>query len=317
MTLSMFDSAAFLLSNPRRLLGAAHFLGSEVNRRLLYRKSPEGVRVLDETWGNLLILDACRYDVFAEHHPFQKGRLEKRRSLGSDSWGFIQRNFAGEKYHDTVYISANPFTRTIPDGTFHAVHNLLKKYWDGDAGTVRPEAVVDMTRSLANRYDDKRLIVHFMQPHFPPIGPTAEQIDSAGIVELDEDQNPLWSPEERGIWTLLRFNDPAVTVDAAWESYLENFSIVCDHVKILLEELSGRSVITADHGNLFGEWTGPIPARAYGHPRDLFVDELVEVPWYIVEGERRQTSSDPPVAVDKVDETIMKDRLASLGYREL
>jgi hypothetical protein len=39
---------------------------------------------MDEDWDTLLILDACRYDLFAEEVPFG-GRLESRISLGSSS----------------------------------------------------------------------------------------------------------------------------------------------------------------------------------------------------------------------------------------
>jgi hypothetical protein len=308
--------AAFVLSNPARMQGALHYFGAELNRWLSKRDRHNGNNVMNEDWDNLIILDACRYDDFVKHHGFENGYLEKRRSLGSDSWGFIQHNFVGHSLHDTVYISANPFTRTIPDGTFHAVHNLLEEYWDDSAGTVRPGDVVDATRSLLKKYDDKRIIVHFMQPHFPFLGPTGEEISSAGLIELDENQNPLWQTDAYSVWTMLRFKTSDVTVDTVRNAYIENLNIVCSHVQTLLKELGGRSVITSDHGNLFGERTAPIPARAYGHPRDFFVDELVEVPWYIIDGDRRSTTSDPPITGNNVDESVIEDRLASLGYRE-
>lgn len=310
------DRLAFLAADPRRIVGALHVLGTAANRRVFGRQAPDGVRVIEEEWNNLLILDACRYDAFAEHHPFERGRLEKRRSLGSDSWGFLQRNFAGERLHDTVYVSANPFTRTIPDGTFHAVHNLLGERWDDAAETVRPGDVVDATLALSEGYEDKRLIVHFMQPHYPFLGPTGEAVDSGGIVELDADQNPRWEPAHRSVWTKLRTNAPGIDVETVREAYRENLALACEHARTLLEELDGRTVVTSDHGNLFGERTGPIPARGYGHPRDLFVDELVEVPWYVVDGERRPTKPDPPAARDGLDEATVEDRLEALGYRD-
>jgi len=38
-----------------------------------------------------------------------------------------------------------------------------------------------------------------------------------------------------------------------WEAYNENLDIVLTEIEALLDELDGKSVITADHGNLVGE----------------------------------------------------------------
>ena len=59
--------------------------------------------------------------------------------------------------------------------------------------------------------------------------------------------------------------------------------IVLSHIKELISIFSGSTIVTSDHGNLFGERPHILyPFREYGHPRGLYVDELVLVPWLIV-----------------------------------
>lgn len=68
-----------------------------------------------------------------------------------------------------MYVSANGYVPELgldQDGTFHAVINVLNQ-WDDDLETVRPEAVTNAARKAHRDYPDKRIIVHYMQPHIP------------------------------------------------------------------------------------------------------------------------------------------------------
>ena len=49
-----------------------------------YYKRNDGTHIMDEDWDNLIILDACRYDLFEEVNTID-GTLESRISLGSAS----------------------------------------------------------------------------------------------------------------------------------------------------------------------------------------------------------------------------------------
>lgn len=53
------------------------------------------------------------------------------------------------------------------------------------------------------------------------------------------------------------------------------------------DELDGKTVVSAEHGELLGERTSPIPAKAWSHPQVKYVQDLPEVPWYINEGESK------------------------------
>ncbi|MFC7028075.1 hypothetical protein ACFQH8_12520 [Halomicroarcula sp. GCM10025710] len=69
--------------------------------------NPRGIDIFEEDWDNLLILDACRYDMFEEQHSLP-GRLESRISKSSHTSEFLQSNFADRDLRDTVYVTASP-----------------------------------------------------------------------------------------------------------------------------------------------------------------------------------------------------------------
>ena len=58
----------------------------------------------------------------------------------------------------------------------------------------------------------------------------------------------------------------------------------------LVKELKGKTVITADHGQLFGKRI-LLLFTVSGHPWGVHVNELVKVPWVVFEGASRRTIS--------------------------
>ncbi|WP_254921996.1 hypothetical protein [Halorubrum sp. Eb13] len=265
-----------------------------------------------EDWDNLLILDACRYDMFSNRIDID-GELESRISLGSTSEEFMEKNFDEKQFHDTVYVNANPFIPrlNLDDGTFHAVVNCLND-WDTELQTVRPEIVAERAREASEQYPNKRLIVHFMQPHAPFIGERGRKMIGGGWT-MDHDVE-----KEPGVWDQLR-DGRDISLNTVWEAYNENLDLVLEEVKPLLTDLDGKSVITADHGNLVGERLRPIPTRRkYGHPYGVHTEELVKVPWFIMDrSNRKEISADSPVKSndESVSDEKLEDRLEALGYR--
>jgi hypothetical protein len=84
----------------------------------------------------------------------------------------------------------------------------------------------------------------------------------------------------------------------------------------LIERLDGKTVITADHGNLVGERLSPVPVKGYGHPGYLRKDELVLVPWMELEYDsRREIVAESP-AEDTAQPEVDKEKLEALGYIE-
>jgi len=297
------------VANPKGISGVVSHYGTNINRKYHGRtSSTEGTYVVEEDWDNLLILDGCRFDTFAERCDLD-GKSEHRRSLGSESGEFIRENFIGRDIHDTVYITSNPFTSSIPEETFHYVENLLETEWDANLETVPPEKVADRTQAAADRFSNKRLIGHFMQPHFPFIGERGQQLETGGInPEKGEtsDSTPIWKRLQYGL---------DVTKEEVQEAYEENLDVVLSVVDSLLDDLDGKTVITADHGNLIGDRLSPLPVRGYGHPSGLYVDPLVVVPWFVIDGDRREITSDKPVSSERLADENIGERLEALGYK--
>lgn len=290
----------------------AKYVPVEINNLVFRARYGPGTRVMKEDWDNLILLDACRYDMFEERVDLE-GELESRISLGSTSEEFLERNFGDDTFHDTVYVNTNPYLPRLrlDDGTFHAVVDLLDE-WNPELQTVHPETVVNAARDALTEFSSKRLIIHFMQPHVPFIGEIGQQISAKG-----------WGSEQsegdltgRTVWQQLRegsYDDE----DLVWKAYYENLDIVLSYVDGLLEDLPGRTVISADHGNLVGERLYPvISRRRYGHYYGVYTPELVKVPWFVINSdETRVIRSDPPVEHRTTSEQTIEDRLQALGYR--
>lgn len=275
-----------------------------------------GVDVMSEDWDNLLILDACRYDVFAAQTDLP-GRLERKRSRGTMTSEFFRGNFDGRELHDTVYVAATPMlywnrNRGEIEVSFHREINVWRNGWDDEFQTVRPETTAESALQAAREYPHKRLLVHFIQPHFPAIGQTGHEHPELNDLRV-------WDAVDRGDIDLPR----AVFRRA----YRENLDIAVPHVRELLDTLTGKTVVTADHGQMFGERSFPVPFHEYGHPPGIYTDELLSVPWLVsTNGPRREIIAEEPDTTPlhgsetepddmNWDSDVVTDRLEHLGYR--
>lgn len=110
--------------------------------------------------------------------------------------------------------------------------------------------------------------------------------------------------------------DNDVTEDVIWLAYRENLEAVLPHVERFMATVGGKTVVTADHGEMINDRASPLPHRVYGHPGGLYTPELLDVPWHTyTNGERRDVIADEPVeAQEPVDSKVIDDRLSALGY---
>jgi hypothetical protein len=260
----------------------------------------DGIDVIAEDWDTLVILDACRFDFFAEAAP-EHGlgdSLESRQSRGSATREWLRGNFSDRRLHDTVYLDSNGYYRRLDDEIGAEVYKYILVENDAFGGiSVHPDKVTDAALETVERIPDKRLIVHYMQPHQPFFGPSASEIDHAPGFEETVHRNDL--------------SDETIR-----RCYRENVDIVLESVRRLLDGLDGRTVVTADHGEILGDPQSPVPVGYYGHPAKLHVPELVEVPWLVHEsGPRRRITEEAP-ARDEVDldAAELDEKLRELGY---
>jgi hypothetical protein len=136
----------------------------------------KSVKIMEEEWDYLIILDACRYDYFSKLcGDYLKGKLEKVYSPASCTSEWCQKSFK-EYYKDVIYISANPYINSkVGLGGFNArtcffkVIDLWDWGWDLELGTVHPEKVNETVQEYKDKYAEKRFIIHYLQPHEPYI----------------------------------------------------------------------------------------------------------------------------------------------------
>lgn len=234
-----------------------------------------GIFVMNEDWDNLIILDACRYDTFREVACVD---VDYRISRGSSTDEFLKENFANNKYDDVIYVTANPYVNMICKGSFYKIISVWKHAWNDEIGTVLPETVVKYALEVEKEHPDKRLIIHFLQPHYPFIG------------------NPeIGGRKERAFNTDKYIYNPFIEVqkgnlklEEVYKAYKRNLEIVLPHAFYLARKLKGKSIITADHGEAFNDWAFPLPFRVLAHPSYTHIPALVKVPWLVFESKERK-----------------------------
>ncbi|MBZ6496138.1 hydrolase [Haloterrigena longa] len=274
-----------------------------LGRRLAY-----GTNVYEREWDVLVVLDACRADllrsVAAETDVLED--VASMRSVGSSSSEWLENTFEGTpETSRTVMVTGNTWTdRYLEADAFAALDEVWKYAWDDDLGTVPAAAITDRAVALARDRDPERLVVHYMQPHHPFVpDPLTGDEGMARTGSHSNDGNP---------WVLLRRG--TVTRERVWEAYEANLRYVLPEVATLVANVDGRVAITADHGNLFGEW------GLYGHPMQTPVPALLTVPWAETtgtdRGTREPTRSPPePLPVSRIyGAETDRDRLDALGY---
>jgi len=253
-----------------------------------YRSKPnKGIYVMNEDWDNLIILDACRYDTFIEVTGL---KCDYRISRGSQTAEFLQENFAGRTFNDTIYITANPYVNLICKGSFYKIIPVWKFGWNEKIGTVPPKEVVKYALKTEKDFHDKRLIIHFIQPHYPYIRDlelcfsilqkTREKNLNINPISLIRSGNPfnLFIEIEKG----------NLDIETVYAAYKRNLKAVLPYAFKLANKLKGKTVITSDHGEAFGEFALPFPIRVFEHPPYVHIPVLVKVPWLVFDSKERK-----------------------------
>ncbi len=217
--------------------------------------------VTDTDWDVLILLDACRYDAFVE--VWRGGKMRPSdvpcvASPGTTTLLWIKANFVENprktRMADVSVIAGNPYiSRAYFDAQgwpypFRESVDVWKTGWDETLEAVPPQAVFE----AAKKVEGGRTLAHFYQPHSPFIG--HPHVTFAGIESGD------------------------VPLETARAAYEENLTLVLRYALRLVESVEGRVVITADHGELFGEY------GLFAHPHGVYVPELVSVPWIELQG---------------------------------
>lgn len=267
------------------------------------------MKLVDKDWEVLVVLDACRYDFFEENYEdFLSGELTKRESPACRTPDWFKAEFGKEKHEDIVYVSANPHINSVTSSegimaseNFHKVVDVWNSGWDEEKDTVPPEKVKEAALDALEEYEDKRIVVHYIQPHYPYLGKTVGDLgwfrendeyslpekayryisfkvfgdnlnDILGRTRAWKVRNALKLAPSDGkdeeTWRQFKDNIPK------WKDlYEDNLRQALSTVKDLVEETEKKTVVTGDHGEAFGEH------GVFLHPSGADIPELKEVPW--------------------------------------
>ncbi len=227
-----------------------------------------------ELWDILIILDACRLDTFKKICKIP-GNLETRISYSTDTGEFRDAHF-GKDYSNIVYVSGNPLIRkgAFDNNKQKVPYFHLEPVWDHgwseELKTVPPQAVTKAALRLRKEYPDKKMVVHFMQPHHPFIGDFSLEEDGyLGVIRTA--QGGLAPKAWQTVFQKLK--DGVYTLDEVFRAYEDNLRLVLKELLPLLD-IPGKVIISADHGECFGE------DGVVAHPRATYVPLLTNVPWF-------------------------------------
>ena len=294
------------LKNP---IGAVKYIIKNL-KIVIFSRVKFGHNIFQDNWDVLIILDACRVDAleYVQSEYEFLDNITSVTSLGSHSAEFMLQTFS-QKNKDIInqvgLISANPFSKVIFEYNLNASESSvdtslrtaerLKKFgsWDtvskddfafidyaweymglGNNNSLiksseisasdvpeyitPPETVTNLAINKSLTTDCNRLILHYWQPHTPYLHSAI--VESRGLSEIEK--RPRMSIKEQ-----------KADFDAVYDLYLDELRWALDNISTLLKSIDAdKVVITADHGEAFGEF------GTYGHPIFSWVPQVKKVP---------------------------------------
>jgi len=243
--------------------------------------------LLEENWGTAVILDACRYDMFKSTYPeyIEGGRLERR--TGATCTTHWLRSVFRENNNDLIYVSGNPWINSVtgwdgfnPSEKFEEIWDVWDWAWDEERETVPPKYVTKAALRARKEHPDKRIIAHYLQPHYPYLdGTVPEKVRmyfegvngrsngsghiTSSLGKFVDRSLERWLGRSRhwGLREFLKVDTNRVeeylwrkySADQLKSLYEKNLRRVLSEVSKLLDRSEERVIITSDHGEAFGE----------------------------------------------------------------
>ena len=262
-----------------RLVGGIYDIGwlkelSKTGLLACTSRYPIGRNVYEREWDLLVVLDTCRVDALREVAPEYDflDEIDSVWSVGSATAEWTANTFVQphrEEIARTACVTANGTVEWTLEGDNTQLENdlvaawltdfdmaapedflLLDSVWeygprDPYGGLIVPEAVTDRVVRAGREESPDRLIAHYMPPHAPH--------RSRAIAE-----NRSLEFHESEPWDALR---DGIERSRVWDNYLADLRWVLDTIEELLQSVDAEEVVvTADHGDAFGEY------GVYSHP---------------------------------------------------
>lgn len=227
--------------------------------------------LLDDKWRTLIVLDACRYDIFEQENKLE-GELLKLKSPAINTYRWMKET--EDLMEDTIVITAHPWYHHIQ--TAKEMHPVWKDEKNvNEMGVVEPDIPLDKAIEIRGEREDK-LLVHIVQPHLPFIGEKCRDF-MMRIVEKCGNFN-------KGDAFSRELNDELenenLSAEFLRECYIENLRIPLEEIEKRKDEL-GNFRITADHGEHIGEKITRKGVECYRYGHNLDHPAVREVPYFI------------------------------------
>jgi hypothetical protein len=297
---------------------------------------PIGKNIFSENWDLLIILDTGRVDALqelADEYDFISD-INSIRSAGANTSEWISATFTHsyiDEIQKSTYLCANGCAKailqdsrpeniplnesyltykllsafdTVSDEDLDCFENIWKFEPTGEEGPrghkqggPPPRYVTDRAITHGREHNPDRLICHYHQPHAPYT-----------INALKEDRE-LREYENSSSSYIKRTGNKK----KPWNAYLDELRYVLDDIEVLLDNIDAEKVIiSADHGNLFGE------LGVFSHPIGSLHPKAREVPWITTTatdtGEYDPETPAPSDTDMKTDKNI-DQVLEALGYK--
>lgn len=262
----------------------------------------------------LVVLDACRYDVFDEvaHEYLEFEHLEPVRSEGLNTFQYVSRCWP-DTYDETEYVSAAPpinsdpgdeygkvalgrlYGKYVPSEHLPYIRDVWRESWDEQIGIAPPDSVTD----AALESDARRVVAHYFQPHAPFIG----RQSLLGHTEGEDARPGEGEPVDVPVWQRAKSGEVSrATLRTVYESNLRR---ALRAVRRLVEEVDlDPIVVVGDHGEALGEY------GIYAHDSRREHPHVRTVPWAVVDDVR----SYPDGAESGSSDASVLSRLEDLGY---
>ncbi len=286
----------------------------------LTSRRPVGTHPYEQDWDALIILDACRVDALQElQDEFSFiNSVDSVTSVGSTSGEWMAHTFDRayrEEIAQTAMVTANVHSETVlrdrvvppqyvaapftwpawnpvePD-SLGLLDEVWRYEWDDELGTVPPRAITDQAITAGRMGEYDRMVVHYLQPHAPYL---AANPDGTVTTTYEE---PLKSLRKGNI-----------SRPEAWDAYLETLRLVLSDVELLIDNMDAeRVVLTADHGEAFGE------VGFYEHPVCCPHPVVKKVPWVELTATDSETYEPAIKDVNPPEQSDITGQLEALGY---
>ena len=281
--------------------------GQELIEGVLRRvPGPSGDVIWEREWDVLVILDACRYDVFESEYSDAEWieSLERVTSVGSASPEWMDNTFKS-KYTDemsnTAYVTGNPFSEEhVPDESMGLIDEVWRYVWDRETGTIPPEPLTNQAVKHYQTGEFDRLILHYMQPHWPYIGESLAGGFKPETILGENQEINAFDLQNRG----------KISKKDHLSSYTKNLHYLINHIQeVLLNSIDAEKVIlSADHGESFGEF------GIYEHPTGVPLPTLRTVPWAVTSAKKTGEYDVKEIKEEKEADINRMEQLSDLGY---